>query len=141
MEVLRIGARELAPFLEPHGFEFVQTNAGPSSGGPFASGKYRRGDRRLALHVRGSLGLVTYHVGGSQLTHTDLTRAVRAVAGPNAFPEYPGFSDDPLDGFRHLGKDIRRFAQAFTTETNEDFAALVDWVARNPASSGLRALK
>ena len=36
MEVLRIGARELAPFLEPHGFEFVQTNAGPSGGGPFA---------------------------------------------------------------------------------------------------------
>jgi hypothetical protein len=66
---------------------------------------------------------------------------VRAIAGPNAFPEYLGFSDDPLDGFRHLGEDIRRFAQAFTPEATEDFDALVDLVARNPAPPGLRALK
>ena len=28
---------------------------------------------------------------------------------------YPGFSDDPLDGFRHLRSDLERFAEPFLT--------------------------
>jgi hypothetical protein len=52
LETLSNGMSELKGILSPHGFEFVQTNAGASSGGHFASGEYRRGVRRLELHVR-----------------------------------------------------------------------------------------
>jgi hypothetical protein len=141
VELLWNGARELEPVLRPHGFEFVQTAAGPSSGGPFASGEYRREDRRLELHVRHSLGLVAYHVGLNRLDHEDLTRAMRARGGVSEPAEYPGFSDDPLDGFRHLAKDLLRLGQVFIRGTPDEFAALVDWVAQNPRATGLTALK
>jgi len=141
VEVLRDGARELEPLLRPHGFEFVQTGAGPSSGGYFACGEYRREERRLELHVRTSLGMVAYHVGPNRLTHEDLTRAVRVIAGMKGSAQYPGFSDDPLDAFRHLAEDLLRFGQVFINGTAEDFVVLVDWVGQNPKPSGLRALK
>jgi hypothetical protein len=132
IDVLREGARELESVLCPHGFEFVQIAAGPSSGGPFASGEYRRADRRLELHVRRSLGLVTYHVGRDGLSHEELMRAVFAAIGGRHTSEYPGFSSDPIDGFRHLAGDIRRFGQSFTRGTAEEFAGLVGWVSRHP---------
>ena len=140
VDVLLKGARELEPVLGPHGFEFVQTDSGRSSGGHFASGEYRRGDRRLELHVRWSLGLVTYHVGQNSLSHEQLTRAVRATLGIGEPARYPGFSDDPLDGFRHLEVDLRHLGRVFTSGAAEEFAALVDWVGRNPRPAGLAAL-
>ena len=139
-EVLRDGAREIEPILGPHGFQFVRTGAGSSSGGDYASGEYRRGDRRLELHVRSSLGLVKYHVGRDSLSHEDLTRAVRATAGVFEQAQYPGFSSDPLEGFRHLRDDLSQFGSVFIRGTAEEFVALVNWVRNNPRSTGLPAL-
>ncbi|MFN8579375.1 MAG: hypothetical protein U0163_00150 [Gemmatimonadaceae bacterium] len=100
----------LEPSLVPHGFAFVIGASGNSSGGGFACGEFTRGDRRLELHVRYSLGLVTYHVGGVSTSH-DIYMEELGVRGQAA---YPGFSSDPLDGFRHLGADLLRFAHDFT---------------------------
>jgi hypothetical protein len=102
VEVLQLGAVELASILDVHGFEFVHTKAGHSSGGAFASGEFRRGDRRLELHCRHSLGMVRYHVGPDSLSHDDFTRAVLATTGATDSPRFPGFSDQPLEEFRHL---------------------------------------
>lgn len=141
VDVLRDGALELQSVLGPHGFEFVQIGGGPSSGGQFASGEYRRGDRRLELHVRHSLGMVTYHVGVNSLSHDQFTRAVRATSGVAGEARYPGFSDDPLDGFRHLSADLSRFGRVFASGMAEEFAALVEWVEKNPLPTGLSALR
>jgi hypothetical protein len=141
VEVLQNSARELEAVLGTHQFEFIQTGAGPSSGGHFASGEYRRGDRRLELHVRYSLGMVRSHVGPNSLRHEDLTRAQRALTGGMEAAQYPGFSNDPLDGFRHLAEDLLRFGQVFTSGTVEEFVTLVEWVGQNPKPSGLAALK
>ena len=62
VDVLQNGARELEAVLGAHKFEFIQTGAGASAGGHFACGEYRRGDRRLELHVWYSLGMVRCHV-------------------------------------------------------------------------------
>src|SRR5437868_689109 len=89
------GCKILDAVMKPHGFNFVGGLTGKGSGGYFASGEYVRGDRRLELHFRYSLGLVTYHIGELSLTHDEYMRALLGKDGGN---KYPGFSDDPLDG-------------------------------------------
>ena len=108
-DILRQGNAILESVLGPAGFRFEEIAAGHSSGGHFASGQWRRGDRAIELHVRWSLGLVTYGIGGTTLGHADLMRALHVTARA----AYPGFSDDPLDGFRHLRDDLERFGGAF----------------------------
>jgi hypothetical protein len=66
---LRAGVTAIATVLAPHGFRFVFRESGSSSGGPFAFGEFVRGDRRLELHVRESLGLVRYHLGLHSASH------------------------------------------------------------------------
>lgn len=140
-EVLRGGAAELVSILGPEGFTFIETGTGSSSGGHFASGEFRREDRRLELHVRWSLGLVTYHVGDANLRHEDLTRAIAATQQVQEPAEYPGFSDQPIDGFRHLRADLVRFGRVFTQGTAEEFLVLVAWARRHPRPTGLAALR
>jgi hypothetical protein len=99
VETLRDGAAELAPALTLHGFQFVPTGSGVGSGGHYATGEFRRGDRRLELHFRYSLGLVAYHIGAESLSHAELVRAVVATQSIQHPAQYPGFSEDPSKGF------------------------------------------
>jgi hypothetical protein len=99
---LTAGATILAPLLGSHGFTFEFRDEGRGSGGFFAWGEFVREERRLELHFRHSLGLVTYHVGPLHARHETYMKEL-GVLGRN---QYPGFSDDPLDGFRHLANDL-----------------------------------
>ena len=107
--LLERGVAELAGVLGPAGFEFIETEDGASNGGTFASGEFLRGDRRLELQVRSSLSLVRYHFDEESLSHEDLVRGVRALEGISEEGQYPGFSSDPMAGFRHLRHDLERF--------------------------------
>ncbi len=139
-DVLNAGARELESVLVPHGFAFCVSDEGKSSGGRYASGEYQRGDRRLELHFRWSLGLVKYHVGGWSLDHAEYVRAVQAVTGTRVQPAYPGFSDDPLAAFHHLGRDLERFGKVFLGGSDAAFAELHTWASEHPMPRGLAAL-
>jgi hypothetical protein len=138
--VLDRGVVELADVLGPAGFTFVAVDEDDGSGGASASGEFRRGDRRLELHVRRSLGLVRYHFGDQALSHDDLVRGVRALEGISAEAEYPGFSDDPAAGFRHLRADLQRFGDVFLTGGAKAFRALKKWLDKHPRKSGLAGL-
>jgi hypothetical protein len=70
-QALGTGVQILENLMRAHGFAYMPTAASNSSGGPFPSGEFRRGDRRLELHYRYSLGLVAYHVGALVLSHED----------------------------------------------------------------------
>src|SRR3954467_12336148 len=107
---LEAGAVILDPVVVPTGFAFELLESGRSSGGDYAYGEYVRGDRRLELHFRHSLGLVTYHVGSNALSHEAYMKAL-GVRPSEA--QYPGYSEDPLDGFRHLAADIIAFGDDF----------------------------
>jgi hypothetical protein len=109
-EVLLEGVRLLEPVLAPHGVRFEFRGTGRGSGGDFAWGEFARGDRRLELHFMYSLGLVTYHVGEFQIAPEPYLRALGVPRGAN---RYPGFSDEPLDGFRGLAHDVGRFGGEF----------------------------
>jgi hypothetical protein len=119
VETLREGCEILDPLLNEHGFIFVRGSAGKSSGGPFASGSYINADRKLELHFRYSLGLVTYHFGGISIDHESY---MRIVLGSNGGNKYPGFSDDPLDAFRDLAFDMRNFSIPFLEGDLKRFA-------------------
>ena len=90
----------LAPSLESHGFRLSQPKTGNGSGGRFAEVRWTRGEQYLELHVRYALGLVTYGLDGEAFSHADYMRW-RQIRG-----QYPGYSTDPIDGFRHLAADL-----------------------------------
>ena len=122
-ELLEAGREILDPVLAPHGFHWVLERSGEGSGGRFVSGAYVRGNRRLELHSRFSLGLVSYSLGDRCVAHTDYMRVALA---PGERSLYPGFSDDPLDGFRHLAHDVRQYASVFLSGSDADLAAMVE---------------
>ena len=99
---LRAGVPAVAKVLALHGFKFRFRESGPSFGGPFASGDFVRGDRRLELHVRHGLGLVRYHVGSHSASHESYMKELGVLSRC----EYPGFPNDPLDPFVRLAHDL-----------------------------------
>jgi hypothetical protein len=139
-ELLDRGVVELAEVLGPAGFTYLAGDDGDYSDGAPASGEFQRGDRRLELHVRRSLSLVRYHFGEQSLSHEDLVRAVRALDRITEEAQYPGFSDDPAAGFRHLRADLQRFGDVFLTGGAKAFRALKKWVDKHPKTSGLAGL-
>jgi hypothetical protein len=120
IDILREGRDILDPVLYQHGFSFSGDFSGAGSGGPYAGGVYSNGDRKLEIHYRYSLGLVTYHFGETSLDHDSYMRALLGKAGGN---RYPGFSDDPMAGFRDLAYDLRNFAGAFLSGEFKEFAS------------------
>jgi hypothetical protein len=127
-ESLAAGCAVLAPILALQGFVWVPGASGHSSGGDFASGSFIRGTRRLELHFRHSLGLVTYHVGDTSLDHEAYMRVVLGAKGGN---QYPGFSSDPIDGFRHLAHDLSEFCQSFLGGPDEEFNGIASGARTN----------
>lgn len=124
---LKAGIGILGPTMIPHGFTGSVKDTGRSSGGPFAAGEFRRGNRALELHFRFTLGLVRYHLGSVSLSHEDY---MWSVIGQAFQSHYPGFSDKPLDGFRHLRMDLEEHAQAFLTGSDADFLLHVDNIVK-----------
>jgi|SRR6185503_4264628 len=118
-ETLIAGSEILESVMRPHGFIFVEGPSGRSNYGNFASGDFVRGDRRLELHFRYSLGLVTYHLDSCSATHESY---MRELLGTGGTLRYPGFSDDPLDAFRDLAHDLENFAADFLTGSGEVLA-------------------
>jgi hypothetical protein len=99
---LRAGVLAIAEVLAPQGFAFRFCESGPSSGGPFASGEFVRGDRRLEFHVRHGLGLVRFHVGSHSASHEYYMKELGVLSQC----KYPGFPNDPLDPFVRLAHDL-----------------------------------
>src|SRR3954449_1237213 len=139
-DLLERGVAELSQVLGPAGFEFIETDDGSTNGGTFASGEFLRGDRRLELNVRSSLVLVRYHFDDESLSHEDLVRGVRALEGISQEGQYPGFSSDPMAGFRHLRQDLERFGAVFLRGGAKAFRALKKWVTKHPKRSGFAGL-
>jgi hypothetical protein len=135
-ELLARGREILDPALVPHGFRFESGTVGAGSGGPFARGAYVREHHCLEFSVRWALGEVIYRVRDTVITHEDL---MRVVAGPRK-AKYPAFSEDPLDGFRHLREDLERHGKVFLRTMDEDFEAVAERAAATPPRRGVARL-
>jgi hypothetical protein len=107
--ILDAGAIIVGVVIEPHGFQWALGNTHAGHPGNAARGAYVKGDRQLELGFRWSLGPVTYRIGTDSVNH----EALMKYAGHYAEAEYPGYSTDPLDAFRHLASDLQRFCGDF----------------------------
>jgi hypothetical protein len=115
-EWLERGAELLKPLFLRYGFAYRTLNDGDSSGGQFAYGEFRKGARRMEFHFRYSLGLVTYKLNSHSMSHQEYMRSM--LGKPNA-SQYPGFSTDPMDAFRHLRFDLEEHCADFFEGTDE----------------------
>jgi hypothetical protein len=136
-EVFEVGCEVLEAVLLPKGFRYVKGTNGRSSGGLFSSSKFVKADRTLEIHLRHSLGLVTYHMGTLSLSHQEY---MHAVLGPNGKNKYPGFSDDPLDAFCNLASDLQDYCRDFLSGSSEQFARWVEAGKRYEKLSGIAKL-
>jgi hypothetical protein len=109
-EILLAGSVILEPVLSPHGFRFEFRDAGKGAEGFFAWGEFVHCDRRLELHYRFSLGLVTYHAMGKKVSHEAYMREL----GRWGNNRYPGFSFGYLEDFHDLAHDLR-YSEDFLT--------------------------
>lgn len=125
---LLAGVKVLDRVLAPSGFFFQLEAHAKGSGGWFASGCYRRGDRTLELHYRHSLGLVTYHIGRESLDHETYMRFVGAF-GRNHYPDFP---KKPLESFKHLADDITEYCSDFVSGDGSSFLSWAMRFKKNP---------
>lgn len=123
LEIIQRGADILSPALVPHGFQFKVVSSGNASGGVFAHGEFVRSERRLELHFRYSLGLVTYHIAELSLAHDDY---LRALLGRSRAGHYPICSEEPLAAFEALRQDLVEHCSDFATGTGEQFRQCVE---------------
>ena len=65
---------------------------------------------------------------------------MRALERIAAEGQYPGFSDDPMAGFRHLRHDLELFGEVFLRGGAKAYRALKKWVDKHPKKSGLAGL-
>ncbi|MGA2222638.1 MAG: hypothetical protein ABSH21_12850 [Verrucomicrobiia bacterium] len=113
-------------------------SSGSSSGGAFAHGEFVRGDRKLELHFRWSLGLVTYHIGAQKLAHEDY---MRALLGRSSASHYPGFSDDALATFEALRQDLVEHCSDFVSGTGEQFSQCIERHKKYESLSGFQKME
>lgn len=114
--ILTAGSVIVGEMLTPAGFTFHLTGTGHSSGGTFAAGRFTKGSQYLEFHFRHSLGLVVNCWGDATLSHADY------LLGLDTTGAYPGYSDDPLDGFRHLALDLAGPLCGFRDGDREGYA-------------------
>lgn len=112
------GCRILDGVLKPVGFQYVVGPAYTGHQKDSASGYYMKGDRKIEIHFRFSLGLVTYHMGNLTLRHEEYMRALLGTGGRN---RYPGFSDDPIQAFHDLSYDLENFCADFLSGDGSEF--------------------
>ncbi len=133
ISTLNWGAQIVGAVIRRHGFVWVPGKTVIGGPGDSASGAFIRGDRRLEMHFRGSLGLVTYQVGSAVVCHEELMRHL----GHRADAEYPGFSSEPLDGFRHLAHDLESYGGDFIFGSGSAVAAAKDAAEKRAEVGGL----
>jgi hypothetical protein len=105
----------------------VDVSGAKGSGGQFAVGTWVRADDfQVETHVRGGLGIVQYQWSGASFTHQAYMRWLGTRRA------YPGFSDEPLDGFRHLAADLAGPAAALLDIVASDFAAALAGISQLP---------
>jgi hypothetical protein len=135
-KLLLEGIRVLDPFFAPRGFHFQFRGEGKGSGGEYAWGEYTRHDRRLELHFRFTLGLVSYHISDLGASHETYMRQL----GVWEQCRFPGFSNDPLLAFANLTQDLL-YAEDFLSGSGDvlRMAAVIEEAVAKERSADLMA--
>ena len=123
-KVLAAGVDLLRASFEARGFTYHSGTNATSSGGPFATGHFRKGSLEISLIVRNKtqLGCPNYSEGNGYAGHDDIVRTL-GFAGQEALVhgEQLGFvSRSGGDAFEALGADLSQivFPELDRSETS-----------------------
>jgi hypothetical protein len=117
---------KLNPVLNPLGYVFEADGYAVSSGGPFASGFFVNGEKKIGLIYRSfsGLGSVNYECRQSAVSHSDLMRYLgkedqsKLKYDSKKFSSYAREEGDVLDALIH---DIQSFEIDLLTSSSEQF--------------------
>ena len=124
---LEAGVAKLQPLLAAHGFEYESGEQSVSSGGPFATGFFRREKLEIGLVVRdrNSLGCPNYSEGHGYVGHAnlfwELGRAGEMKLVPDDFLSYK--SKDGGDSFDALLADFEEVILPALKESQAYFSS------------------
>jgi hypothetical protein len=122
-QTFRDGVAILDRAMRPSGFKFEELRVGQ-----YPCGRYWRRERVLEFHVSSSLGLVSQRVGDLAVMHDDW---MRALLGPKG-GAYPHHSDDPVDSFYALHKDLARHCDDFLRGSGDRWRAIAERALQDP---------
>src|SRR5689334_8239741 len=131
------GREKLDPVLRPLGYFFGISENGSSSGGAFAAGFYKNGDKKIGLIYRSSVGLgaVIYEYGQWGIGHDKLMRyfgkqdVSKLGYKPNRYSSYSKGGGDVFDA---LVYDIQNFGIGFLTSSDEQFEDTIKKIREIP---------
>lgn len=125
--ILEAGNDILGTVLVPAEFSTVPSSTGSGSGGEFGVSRWVRSDQYIELHVRHALGIVVYGWADESFDHATVAAALSVTT------TYPGFSSDPLDGFRHLAQDLAGpLAAIVGPDSDQVLRKVRDWRTASP---------
>jgi hypothetical protein len=126
---LEAGVAKLKPLFTSHGFEYSSGDQAVSSGGPFATGFFRRDKLEIGLIVRDGnrLGCPNYSEGHGYASHGDvfwaLGRAGEARLVPADFLFYK--ARDGGDSFDALQQDFEQVILPALQHSPDGFSAAI----------------
>jgi hypothetical protein len=131
------GAQKLDPVLNQLGFVFEISGSGGSSPGPFATGFYVNGDKRIGLIYRSiaGLGSVNYEDRQSSVSHSNLMHYLgkqevsKLKYDTNKLLSY---SKDGGNAFDALVYDIQYFGAEILAYSDEQFGSTLKEIAKTP---------
>src|SRR6266571_9517877 len=137
IELRRRGVELLSPVLVPYGFVYQASEVDRGSGGLYAHG----GSHERTVRWNSACAMRSVRSAIASMLPRYCTKYFARAAVGRGQARYPGFSDDPLDGFRDLATDLVRFGSVFLAGTTAEFAALVTKAERTrPPARVCRAL-
>ncbi len=133
---LEKGAEILNPKLQPLDFTFSIVEHGKGSGGNFAVGSFKNGDREIRIWFRFEVGGVSYRKGDLERGHVEFMQFL-GLEGKSALPGFG--AGDPLAGFRHLLQDLDHCALLLENDGTAFYDAMKNYVYK-PKPTGFSAL-
>ena len=142
-QALLAGVEKVGPILNPIGFMFEISGVGVSSGGPFASGFYSKGEKGIGLIYRSGpgLGAVIYEYDQLGILHTDLMKHLgKSDVSMLKYSarKFASFSREKENVFEALAYDIQNFALEFLNSNDAEFKSIIQQISSSKKAIGDR---
>ncbi len=127
--------QRLNPILNPLGFVFEYSGSGAASAGPFASGFYVNGEKKIGLIYRSiaGFGSVIYEYRQWGATHSDLMKHLgKQDESKLKYDEhkYLSYAKDGGSMFEALVYDIQNFGLEFLTNSDTQFGKILKEISK-----------
>jgi hypothetical protein len=142
-QALLAGIEKIDPILNPLGYAFEISGFGVSSGGPFASGFYSKGEKIIGLIYRAGpgLGAVGYEYRQLGILHNDLMLYLnKSVESKLRYSvrKFASVSREGGDPFEALAYDTQSFALEFLGSDDSNFEGVRQQISKTKNVEAIR---